>query len=68
MNEVPVVSSISSCDSVKDMLRTLHTETSKLNIKRFSAYAKAGLEADELEENMENLYALSENYEEKYEL
>lgn len=68
MNEIPIVSSISSCDSIKDMLRSLHTETARLNIRRFPAYAKAGLEADEFEENMENLYALSETYEEKYEL
>lgn len=68
MNEVPVVASVNSCDSIGVMLKSLHSETARLNIRRFPAYAKAGLEADEYEESLESLYALAENYDEKYEI
>ncbi|KAK3913705.1 Protein misato [Frankliniella fusca] len=68
MNEVPVVSGVHSCDAIGVMLKSLHSETARLNIKRFPAYAKAGLEADDYEESLEKLYTLSENYDEKYEM
>lgn len=68
MNDVPVVASVSSCDSIGGMLKSLHSEVARVNVRRFPAYAKAGLETDEFEENMEQLYCLAENYEEKYEL
>ena len=68
MTDVPVVSSVNSCDSIQEMLRSLHNETSRLNIRRFPAFAKAGLEADDYQESLDHLYSLMEHYEEKYEL
>ncbi|KAJ1530772.1 hypothetical protein ONE63_005625 [Megalurothrips usitatus] len=68
MREVPVVTSLNSCDSIQTMIRSLHSEIGRLNIRRFPAYSKAGLELDEYEEILEQLYSLSQNYEEKYEL
>lgn len=56
-----------STSEMSKMFESLHEQVSRIkNIKRFHAFAEAGLEQDELSECLNHLLDSKESYEEHY--
>lgn len=55
VESVPVMTVVRSSESVRGHLEDLLSETSKLDIRRLHREAEAGLEADEIRENIDAL-------------
>lgn len=51
---------------IGSMLESLHTEARRIKIGRFHYFISGGLNKDEFEECLDNLFTLRENYEDSY--
>ncbi|CAC5403744.1 unnamed protein product [Mytilus coruscus] len=67
VDRIPVMTSLQSSPDIHQLTQTLHTEASKLNIKKHSAYIEAGLEEDNYLEILQELSHLDSCYVNKME-
>nr|XP_023030368.1 protein misato [Leptinotarsa decemlineata] len=66
VEKVPVLSGLHTGSEVGQMLENLHTEARKIKVARFHQFASEGIQKDDFEECLDNLFALRENYEDSY--
>ncbi|CAH1981359.1 unnamed protein product [Acanthoscelides obtectus] len=68
VEKIATVSGLHNCSEIGDMLESLHTETRRIRIPRLHQFTNegGGLERDDFEECLDNLFALRENYEDNY--
>lgn len=66
VGSVPVMAGLHSGSEVGEMLESLHTQTNRLKIGRFHQFNENGLQKDDFEECLNNLFAFRENYEDNY--
>ncbi|OWF43159.1 protein misato homolog 1-like [Mizuhopecten yessoensis] len=64
VESVPVMTSLQSTSDTVELLQTLHTEASKLNIHKHHRYLAAGIEEDDYVEILANFETLQHCYEE----
>ena len=57
-----MMTSLQNNSCAGEMLRTLHTQTSKLTYRKFHKFIEAGLEEDEFSEKLDSLLAMAKNY------
>ncbi|CAH0555750.1 unnamed protein product [Brassicogethes aeneus] len=63
---IPVLAGLHTGAEIGVMLEKLHTETRKIKFKRFNAFISGGIENDDFEECLDNIFTLRENYEDNY--
>nr|CAI5867837.1 unnamed protein product [Callosobruchus analis] len=68
VERISTVSGLHNCPEVGDMLESLHTETRRIRISRLHQFTNegGGIEKDDFEECLDNLFTLRENYEDNY--
>nr|CAH7759359.1 unnamed protein product [Callosobruchus chinensis] len=68
VQKISTVSGLHNCPEVGNMLESLHTETRRIRISRLHQFTNegGGIEKDDFEECLDNLFTLRENYENNY--
>lgn len=66
MESIPLLAGMHSGSEIGDMLESLHTEARKIKIAKFNQFSSGGIDKDDYEECLDNLFTLRENYEDNY--
>ncbi|XP_072393541.1 protein misato [Diabrotica undecimpunctata] len=66
VESIPLLAGLHSGFEIGEMLETLHTAARKIKIARFHQFLSGGLEKDDFEDCLDNLFTLRENYEDSY--
>ncbi|CAG9854358.1 unnamed protein product [Phyllotreta striolata] len=62
VESIPLLAGLHCCTEVGKMIESLYCEAKKLKINRYHEFASGGLDKDSYEESLDNLFTLSENY------
>lgn len=63
VESVPVLAALQSSSVLQGLLRSLHKDLQKLNVRRWFSFFSAGVEEDNFQEALEELRTLSQCYE-----
>ncbi|XP_057656516.1 protein misato isoform X1 [Diorhabda carinulata] len=66
IESIPLLAGIHNGSEIGDMLESLHTEARKIKIAKFNQFSSGGIDKDDYEECLDNLFTLRENYEDNY--
>lgn len=64
VQSIPVFGALRSTSSLHRTLRDLAEELSRLDLRRWSSFMDAGVEQDDMEELLQELYSLAQCYQE----
>ncbi|XP_078390239.1 protein misato homolog 1 [Cetorhinus maximus] len=68
VESIPVLTALQSSPVLHSVLRNLHREVSRLNLRKFGTFLSAGTELDDFREVLEELKTLSQSYKMNFEV